>query len=353
MTGASCVGRSPPAAVATTLTGVIERIAAVYNDFGRRWAQGTSPLYQEWATGIAADDDILRLLDALPEAVQQPNRIFAAARWAGGPLTGYAQWREWLAAHWDRVSAVAAERTTQTNEPTRCATLLPQLAAIPGPVALLEVGTAAGLCLLPDRYAYEYTSPRGIHRLGDGSVVLPCRIDDAEAVPTRLPDVVWRRGIDLAPIDAADPTAIDWLATLVWPGPDHDGRVSRLRAAAAVATADPPPIVQADLLDALPEVAAAAPRDATLVIFHSAVLLYLDRAQRRRFVETVDAVRAARGGDAVWLSNETSGTLPEIDARLPDGLESAHRFVQTVDGLPVALAGQHGATYETRPFRAR
>ncbi|MBD7957165.1 DUF2332 domain-containing protein [Microbacterium sp. Sa4CUA7] len=328
-------------------------MAAGYDDFGRRWAHGTSPLYEDWATGIAADDDILRRLDALPTAQQQPNRIFAAARWAGCPLTPYASWRAWLADNWARVIAIAADRTTQTNEPARCATLLPQLAAIPGPVALLEVGTAAGLCLLPDRYAYEYTSPRGIHRLGDGPVVLRCRIDDAAAVPTRLPEVVWRRGIDLAPIDAADAAAVDWLATLVWPGPDHDARVTRLRAAAAVAAADPPDIVQADLLDALPDVAAGAPREATLVVFHSAVLLYLDPAQRRRFVETVGAVRSAHGGDVVWLSNETSGTLPGIDARLPEGLESAHRFVQTLDGTPVALAGQHGATYETRPFRAR
>ena len=330
-----------------------DRIAAVYDDFGRRWAHGTSPLYEEWATGIATDAGILSLLDALPGALQQPNRIFAAARWAGSPLDGYAQWRKWLAANWDRVVEIAAARTTQTNEPARCATLLPQLAAISGPVALLEVGTAAGLCLLPDRYSYEYTSPRGIHRLGDAPVVLPCRIDDAAAVPARLPDVAWRCGIDLAPIDPADATAVDWLATLIWPGPDHDGRVARLRAAAAIAAADPPPVVRADLLDALPEVAASAPRDATLVIFHSAVLLYLDDDQRRRFVETVAAVRAAHGGDVVWLSNETRGTLPEIDAQLPDDIDTDHRFVQTIDGMPVALAGQHGATYETRPFRAR
>lgn len=332
---------------------MIERIAATYDDFGRRWAHGTSPLYEEWATGIAQDADMLARLAALAGPLRQPNRIFAAARWAGSPLAGYPQWRRWLAANWDRVIDVASARTTQTNEPARCATLLPQLATIPGPLALLEVGAAAGLCLLPDRYAYEYTAPDGIHRLGDSPVVLPCRVDDAAVVPRRLPEVSWRRGIDLAPIDPADTAAIDWLATLVWPGPDHDGRVSRLRAAAGVAAADPPQIVQADLLEALPEIAASAPADATLVVFHSAVLLYLDGDQRRRFVDLVADVRAARGGNLVWLSNESAGTLPGVDAQLPGGLDSSRRFVQSVDGTAVALAGQHGATYDVGSFRPR
>ena len=82
--------------------------------------------------------------------------------------------------------------------------------------------------------------------------------------------------------------------------------------------------------------------------FHSAVLLYLDAAQKRRFADLVDALSRRR--PTLWLSNETTGTLPEIDARLPADLDAHHRFVQTVDGVPAALAGQHGATYETAPF---
>ncbi|BDV30107.1 DUF2332 domain-containing protein [Microbacterium terricola] len=327
-------------------------VSATYDEFGRRWAHGTSPLYEQWATGIAQDAAVLRLIEALPEATRQPNRIFASARWAGCPLAPYAQWREWLLAEWDAVAATALTRTTQTNEPARCATLLPQLARIDGPVALLEAGTAAGLCLLPDRYGYAYTTPTGMRTLGDRTAVtLPCTLDDDAAAPARMPEVVWRRGIDLAPIDAADAEAVDWLATLIWPGPDHDGRVARLRAAAAVAASDPPEIVRGDLLDLLPDVAAAAPPDATLVVFHSAVLLYLDDAQRRRFADLVAGLGRAVGRRVVWLSNETVGTLPEIDAQVPAELDTAQRFVQTVDGVAVALAGQHGASYETTPFR--
>jgi hypothetical protein len=332
-------------------------LAATYDEFGRRWAHGTSPLYEDWATGIARDAEVLGLIRTLPSPKRQPNLVFAAARWEGAPLDPYPQWRDWLVAHWPQVSATALERATQTNEVNRCATLVPQLSQIDGPVALLEVGTAAGLCLYPDRYACRYDTPDGERILapagshGADAVTLACRLDDAAAAPARLPDVAWRAGIDLAPIDAGDTDAVAWLETLIWPGPDHDARRARLRGAASLVAADPPRIVRGDLLELLEPVAAETPADATLVVFHSAVLLYLDAGQRRRFADLIAALGTRTGRHVVWLSNETLGTLPEIDARVPADLDTHHRFVQTVDGVPVALANQHGATYETTPFR--
>ncbi|GAA1925769.1 hypothetical protein GCM10009775_17500 [Microbacterium aoyamense] len=326
----------------------LDRVRAYYDDFGRRWASGTSPLYEEWALGIAADDDLITRIAGLDQRLRQANLLFASARWLGCPLVPFPEWSTWLRAHWDDVVAVAGSRSTQTNEPNRCATLLPVLSRIAGPVALLEVGASAGLCLFPDRYSTLYETPSGSTRLdpvtGPTEFALACRID--EDPPTRMPDVVWRRGIDLNPLDPTDQDAIDWLATLVWPGPDHDARAERLRGAAAVAAADPPRIVRGDLLDLVAEVAASAPADATLVVFHSAVLLYLDAAQRRRFADLVSTI------PCVWLSNESTGTLPEFDAQVPDDLDTSHRFVQTVDGRAVALVGGHGAVYETLPFRS-
>uniref|UniRef100_UPI0035B0681C DUF2332 family protein n=1 Tax=Microbacterium sp. TaxID=51671 RepID=UPI0035B0681C len=53
-----------------------DAIAATYDDFGRRWAHGTSPLYEDWALGIARDPDLLARLATLPLAQRQPNRVF-------------------------------------------------------------------------------------------------------------------------------------------------------------------------------------------------------------------------------------------------------------------------------------
>lgn len=81
------------------------------------------------------------------------------------------------------------------------------LAALPQPLALLEVGASAGLCLLPDRYGYHYS-----HRPGPGpDVVLPgspvlrCAMSPSTPIPTRHPDIVWRAGLDLNPSMPATP----------------------------------------------------------------------------------------------------------------------------------------------------
>ena len=56
------------------------------------------------------------------------------------------------------------KRTTQTNEPARCAVFLPLLTGLPQPLALIEVGASAGLCLLPDRYGYDWEEGRVLAR---------------------------------------------------------------------------------------------------------------------------------------------------------------------------------------------
>src|SRR6266567_66998 len=91
-------------------------------------------------------------------------------------------------------------RTTQTNEPARCAVMLPLLAQLPQPLALLEVGASAGLCLLPDRYGYDYDG----YTLGSGPPVLKTHVENDPPLPNHLPEIVWRAGLDLDPIDVTD-----------------------------------------------------------------------------------------------------------------------------------------------------
>lgn len=51
---------------------------------------------------------------------------------------------------------------------------------------------------------------------GASAVELSCRIDSG-SIPDRLPEVVWRSGVDLNPLDVRDSTQVGWLETLVWP----------------------------------------------------------------------------------------------------------------------------------------
>ncbi len=297
--------------------------ATVYRDFARE-ADG-SPCFEDWALGVAGDPEVLAWLQTLPERKRQANLVFAAARWHGVPAPGpYAALRAALLADDGTIRATILERSTQTNEVGRLACLYPAFARLapnePGrSVALLEVGASAGLCLYPDRA---------------GSLLSCTTTGD---VPRDvLAPVVWRAGIDLSPIDVSDDEAVRWLETLVWP--EQEDRRERLRAAVEIARSDPPYLVQGDLFDELPALMAQAPEDATLIVFHSAVIAYLEPADRERFAAMMAGLVA--DGRCHWVSNEGPRVLPGL---VPTGVDVPFgRFVLAVDGHPVALTHGHG-----------
>ncbi|MFF8373695.1 DUF2332 family protein [Streptomyces lydicus] len=347
-------------------------VARRYQEFSWREARGRSDAHEELSARIGADAELCDLLSgSLPAGdKQQPNLLLAAVRYLDGPHaelgprgeSAYGRWREWTIRHWDEVRAVIMQRATRTDEPGRCAALLPLLARLPQPLALLEVGASAGLCLHPDRYRYRYAyedaygdeSAYG----SDGSygrevgapgspVVLGCRTDWAAGdLPGRLPEVVWRAGIDLDPLDpVADPEDLRWLRALVWPGEEE--RAARLSAAVEAVRAVPRPrIVRGDLIGELPALAAEAPPEATLVIFHSAVLTCLSPARREEFAHLVRALLDGRAGGGHWIANEHHSALPWITAPEP---RPAHpgdplQLTLALDGRPVARTGPHGQT---------
>jgi hypothetical protein len=198
-----------------------------YARFARDEAPDRSELYADWATGVARDSEIARILARIPATRRQPPLVFAVTRMLGAPEVPFAAWSAWLREHADEVVAEASRRRLQTNEPQRCAALLPALATIDGPIALLELGASGGLCLYPDRYSYRYRATGGMTALdpadGPSTVVLEC--DVYGDPPLRMPHVVWRAGIDLDPLDAADAGDRRFLTSLVWPG--ESGRADR------------------------------------------------------------------------------------------------------------------------------
>ncbi|GAA2525450.1 DUF2332 domain-containing protein [Pilimelia columellifera] len=292
-----------------------------------------SPTYSRLAHSVADDPATLGRLLELPSRRRQPNLLFGAARLLGAPLDDGPQFLAWVAARWTSARAVMAERATQTNEPGRCATLLPVLTSLPQPLALIEVGASAGLCLYPDRYRYRYDD---IHVVGpaDSPVELACATNRAAPPPTTVPTVVWRAGLDLNPLDVASDDHLRWLDALIWP--EHEHRRERLRAAAAIARREPPHLVRGDLLTDLAALADLAPADATLVVFHSAVLSYVADDQRAAFVDTV---RALPGH---WLSQEAPNVLPEVSAAAGVDDPLWRQMLLALDGAPLALVGGHG-----------
>ncbi len=309
-----------------------------YLAFAENEAKGVSPLYESLARGVAESELVCAFLERLPPHKQQPNLLLGAVRLLGASPGTIGQLERVVQRREEELLACIRSHSTQTNEPGRCATLLPALAGLPEPLALLEVGASAGLCLLPDRYGYDYDGHELHPDAPSGAYpIFRCKSTDNTPLPERLPRVVWRAGIDLNPLSAAEDEAMDWLRALVWP--EHDRRAANLELAIGVARVDLPKVHKGDLLELQRHVAASAPEDATLVIYHTSVLCYLTPDDRSRFVSMVGDV------PGVWVANEAPGVLPDAAARL-DRDPPSRRFVLSIDGYPVAFTGPHGQSID-------
>lgn len=298
--------------------------ADVYAAFASDVLEAGSPSYARLSAAIADDTRVCALLDSLPVR-PHPTLLFGALRWHDAPLS-----TDWIVEHWALVADVLLTRRTQTNEPARCALLLPALATLPEPLALVEVGASAGLCLLYDRWRYDYDGTI----VGDGPVTLRCAVNSRVPIPARVPSIAWRAGLDLNPLDASDAETRRWLECLVWP--EHTDRLAVLHAALDVAALDPPTVHRGDLLLDLPRLLDSAPSGATVVVLHTAVLLYTDRATRAEFVTLL------RDRGVHRLGAEGADVLPHLAA--PDVPGST--FVLSLDDDVLALAQPHGRALE-------
>lgn len=318
------------------------RVAERYRRFATEEAPGRSELYAQWADGVANDPVAQRLLARLPAARRQPPLVFAVTRMLGAAEGDYPAWSRWLAEHVEAVAAECVARGLQTNEPLRCAALLPALALVDGPLALLEVGASAGLCLYPDRYSYRYEDGPDLDPVsGPSPVVLRSR---AQGLPElRPPEVVWRAGIDLAPLDAASVADRRFLTSLVWPG--EEGRTERITAALDLVREDPPLLVAGDATadGLLAGVAEAAPAGATLIVTTPGVLPHIPRAGRERLFAQIDALRATRPGTR-WVSIDP----PALHHRWGRDAASWPGFVLGMDERALAVVDPLGAWVEWR-----
>lgn len=311
-----------------------------YREFATQAAD--SPCFAAWSAAVADDPEVLAWIAGLPRHKQQPNLVFAAARWHGVAAPGpYAGLRSALLDDDGTIRATVLARSTQTNEAGRLATLVPALAQLQPDgtdgLSLVEVGASAGLCLYADRWAYRWRTGSGDVTAGTGPE-LTCLVEGDAPLPSSPPHVAWRSGIDLHPLDVTDDEAMRWLQNLVWP--EHQDRRERLRTAIDIARSDPPHLGTGDLLTDLPRLVSDAARHGPVVVLHSAVIAYLETDDRLEFDRLVRELVA--DGACHWISNEAPNVLPSVTASGPPVPDGTSTFVLGVDGEAVAWTHGHG-----------
>jgi hypothetical protein len=166
------------------------------------------------------------------------------------------------------------------------------------PLGLVDIGAAAGLNLLCDRYRISY----GVRQIGPSHARVTIYCDLRGEAPPRVGTIIRigaRVGIDPSPLSAADPDDRRWLRACVWP--EHTERRRLLDAALDVAREDPPEMIEGDAFD-LPRVLERLPEDVHACVFHSATLAYLPEEERARFVAMLDVI--GRDRPLSWISLE-------------------------------------------------
>ncbi len=319
----------------------------VDSDHARQWwlrfvaGEGSeSALYSDWARGFAADDELCDMLAELLPAQRQPALVLASVRFAGIPERPFAEVRDQIVGDWPRIVSIVTTHATQTNDPRRSSLVLAGLQHVFGPIALIEVGCSAGFGLVLDRYSYRWMAAGRTLSVdpveGPSTVVLDCAVSGWGANPPRLPQVVWREGIDLNPLDVRVDDDVAWLEALVWP--EQADRLALVHAASDIVRANPPVVVQGDGLEeirgAVERARQAAP-GATVVVSSPAVLVYLSPERRREFVDLMHEL------DVRWISVDGTTVHPGLAERAAEsGLTGD--FVLTVDGKPVAAVDPLG-----------
>ena len=319
-----------------------------------------SPFNKHLNLRISETPSVATLLQSAPDEQQLPVLLLAAVHYLvlSEPDLELAQWyptatdrpldtdpfpafERLCVERQEQIREIVATRFVQTNEVGRCALFLPALGLVAdehGPLSLVDVGTSAGLNLQLDHYRYRY-SPGGTVG-GQELVTLECGTRGAVPVPTELPEITGRIGIDQHPVDLTHPDEARWLMACVWP--DQADRFERIRAAIILAQHSPTDIRQADAITGLWSAVFDAADTGHPVVMNSWVLNYLTEPQRRAYLAEIDSI--GRRIDLSWVYAESPALCAGIP--FPRQLEHDHltalmlahwrNGVRTIDHLGVA-----------------
>ncbi len=326
------------------MTGTRERWAA----YAERIAP-VSPSYAAWAR--SADEDLVALLDAVPEQQRQPELVFAVARRLGADPSDPGSLRALGREARPALVTALTTATVQANDPRRLGPVVPVLQALaaaaaqagdPRPLGLVDAGAAAGLCSVPDRVTLDHRGPDGVVRVhtavAEPSVHLTVEASGTVPEPTTATVRIGARvALDPNPIDLAEPGAFDRLVEAV--PPEATDRTALMREAARATLAVPPVRIRGVLPGDLDRALDALPDGVRPVVLTTGTLVYVPGPDRQRVVDRL----AERG--VHWVALERTGILRGVAATLPDDVDATEPdafATVSLDGVALAVCDPFG-----------
>ena len=280
-------------------------------------------LYEHLSSRISEDEELLEIA-AHAHGPPVPNLVFYSVHYLlkndpaatlasyygsivespASPTEVYPHFRSYVLEHREQIVRLLQTRLVQTNQVARCSFLLPAFCAVHRlaemPLSLVDVGCAAGLHLLWDRYSYDY----GEFQVGDPNarvnIGVELRGDIAPPISDGLPPCESRVGIDLNPVDLTDPDERAWFEALIWP--DHPIQRNLADAAIREVLEHPPRMMQGDAVRVLPDVIESVPDNDALCIYHCHALNQFNPSQKDAFRSLLEEFSQNR--TIYWLSGE-------------------------------------------------
>lgn len=340
-----------------------------------------APLNAALSRAIAADADLYGLLRHAPPTQHNPVLLLAClhASLLDDPAHPLVEWYPNLtpsprpaddpaleAVLGDLVARRRASiierlrtRSTQTNEVGRSAMFLVPFGLLGeevGPLGHLDVGASAGLNLLLDRFSYRFhprDEPAASVTVGPPSpVVVTVSTEGRPPIPTTMPTIAGRCGIDRRPIDVTDDLEARWLEACVWP--DQTDRFERLRAAIELARQRPPELLVGDAIESLGRGVESVGRAGHPVITNSWVLNYFTAEQRQAYLDELDRIGSTRDLSWIWFeSPQLTPELPAPDAQLTDPSRTVLSLARWREGTRsvehLAVCHPHGYWLQWNP----
>ncbi len=326
-----------------------EVFSRLFLNFADQECRGSSPLYEYLSVHISKDDELLGICSMARKGQPIPNLLFGAVHYLllkgkEHPLKAfypsivpisrsyrdsYEPFRDFCLTYRNEIESILKTRLVQTNEVRRCAYLYPVFCRVyemaKKPLALIEIGTSAGLQLLWDQYSYNY-GRRAIFGKADSTITISSELkgEMSMSLLSAPPPVSKRIGIDLHTIDVNDEEEKMWLTSLIWP--EHTERLSLFGKAASLMKEFPVDLVKGDGIRLLPHYAETIPESSVICIFHTHVANQMTDASKVELLQSVKSIGKER--DVFHIYNNIQDRYLHLHCHL-NGEEAMYTVAET------------------------
>lgn len=288
-----------------------------FKAFAAKECKGSSNLYEHLSLQISDDEELLQIAAYSRHGQPVPNLFLGAVHYLllkganhelrqyyasiaenpRDPSASFPCFKDFCLRHTTDIISILQTKLVQTNEVRRCAYLYPCFCYIyektKKPLALIEIGTSAGLQLLWDQYGYSYHTGE-IYGSAHSELHIRSEIR-GERSPFLLkhsPPVTLRIGIDLHVNDVKNAEDYLWLKSLIWP--EHSERRMNLDRAVSCLKSRPPEFVEGNGVKLLTDIISRIPQESIVCIFHTHVANQFSAEDKKELIARIQQLGEQR-----------------------------------------------------------